>query len=198
MDNRIVSSRVMLVGLCLAGVIVVAGCKEAPVKWPVDKYVCKFEKFIAENSVSNLVVATHIKSDWCCLHDKYINIISYSRVIYSFDDDIHTGDTIVRWGHSEENINKLWQSSILKVNASKPTEAIYFVPFDKNAIVHTKYETLIPDDQNPCVQRMYYMRDTIFAYPLEYILNDANQDNVELEPEKAMDAYFILKARYRR
>lgn len=64
--------------------------------------------------------------------------------------------------------------------------------------MYTKYETVIPDDENPCVQKVYYMRDTIFPFPLEYILNDVDQSNVKIEPEKAMDAYFILQARYRR
>lgn len=173
------------------------GCKAKTVKWTNQDYLSKFQCFIENNSVSNLVIVTHIKDDWCCLDDKHIVAVNYYRILYSFDDKIHAGDVVVGWSHDERDISKLWQLCVANGRRSEPRNGIAFVPFYDSSIICSKIETIIPDKANLCIQTIYYMRDSICPYPLEYILNDVDIGNVEIEIDKAMDAYYILQARYR-
>ena len=187
----------LLACFALSGVTFVMGCKPLPVKLTTQDYVVKFQHFMDDNSVSNLVVVTRIKNDWACVADKNIVAISYFRVLYSFDSKLHTGDLIVRWCHAEEDIHKLWQSSLRSELQDQSNNDVLFLSFYDSDVVCSKSEILVPDNSNPCSQSIYYMRDAALTFPLEYILNDPKGNSVEIDFAKAMDAYFVLQSQFR-
>jgi hypothetical protein len=197
MVDRIEGRSDVLVYLALIGLLLVMGCKPQPAKLTTEDYIVRFQRFIDDNSISNLVVATCTRTDWGCIADKHIMALSYYRILYSFDAELHTGDLIVRWCHTEEDVHNLWKSFQHSGFQDQARSEILFLSFYDSDIVCRKSEVLIPDSGNPCSQSIYYMRDAALPFPLEYILNDPKGNSAEIEFAKAMDAYFILQSKFR-
>jgi len=188
---------IWFLGICCF--LFLGGCKRKMHKWPVEKYVSKLELFIESNNVSNLLVIAKSKSDWC--HSKNNNatcIISYIEIVYSFDESFFLGDQIV-------TLDELLEQSTAKLpyvltgtkSASKERdENLYFVFFDTTDIMKIDEQIVFPDKENLCVQKTYYLDVPVFPYPFEVIMNDVNEP-FQMEPNKAINAYLILRERYR-
>jgi len=200
MDYRIRRAvQIIFLALGIFSFLFFSGCARMPPKWPVEKYVSKLEHFIDSNNVSNLLIVTKSKSDWCQRKNNNATcIISSYEIIYSFDERFFIGDQIVTLNELTENSGTKMPHSFKTENCSlrEKNENLFFASFDVVDIIKIDERIVFPSKEDPCLQRTYYLDSPVFPYPFEVIMNDVD-GLFQMEPDKAINAYLSLREQYR-
>ena len=192
--------------MCVALCAVFSGCRPATrpqEEWTVEQYVKKLEYYFREEySDKPLVVSKEECSDWFWVEKDVIHIIGAFRVIYAFDERPASGDTILSWQMIDDPRYTLMHF-LRNRQKSRASDDIYFARFADDEYDSFHEKKILEAPGVTVSQRCYVVNMLSFLDIRDpfYCVMDAEQGMDKtpdiFEPEKALEAYLILRKRYR-